>query len=415
MRLPRLNRYDIFAEPVPFGPERYLLYAPLAGIMAECSKEEVLSLETDWNNDFVNAVLEETKPPLRMPDFDEINELTVLLNQRCNFHCRYCYSASGRDNSQIPLSVLLKAIDEFVGKRPDRALRLVFSGGGDPVLSFDCFKEGVLRAEECAQRCNSEVSFGIVTNGSTLRDEYIDFFKRHQIDLVISFDILEDVHNAQRSHYSVVAETVKQFIGAGIRPGIRATVTPLNVARQVEMVQVLHSDFKGIESAAFEAVLNPDLFENSGQLRRFYDDFIENLLAARKYAGRCGLLVGNTMIDNIETCKERACMGKVVVAPNGSLLGCSRISSPKETLFTAFHYGDVKETGICIDRARYDAIFGNNVETGYKCGGCIAKWHCSGGCLLAKYSLSEEYWREYCRFMRKMTVCSLILNVDGDD
>lgn len=412
LNIPTLNSNDIFAYSVG---EECFLYAPLSGAVCGVTKDEIAELESelekgsrDSENEFLKFIRENATGVFSIKSLHQSNELTILLNQICNFTCAYCYSAKGRSNVSLDTEKTRTVLEYFIRDNENSHLEIVFSGGGDPVLSFGTFSIGVEYAKEIAEKEGKTIRFGIVTNGSRLNDEYLDFIVRNKIELIVSFDILEDVHNAQRSSYDIVSCTLDKLISRGIQFGIRSTITPLNVNRMHEMVEELHNRFPEVKSAAFEVVLNDKLFASVEGLRSFYVSFKENIFRAVDLGDNYGISIGNTIINNIDACKDRACLGKFVVTPDGKITACSRISSSKEDFYNYFLYGSIEDDGINIDSARYSALNNENVYTHKECGSCIAKWHCSGGCLLARHVYDKEYFDEYCRFMQEMTIETLI-------
>lgn len=404
--IPALNKLDIFACQLSDG--RILLYAPLANVVAEMEDDEMLTLEHQAKSGLYSeelaTLLQKQVGIYQSQTPDKITELTILINQRCNFSCAYCYSANGRDNKEMSLEQLISIIDWFVDIKRGDSLDITFSGGGDPVLSFNLVRQGIEYALEKALRLSIKLNVGIVTNGSTITSEQMDFISQYNIGLVVSCDIIEEVHNAQRSHYDIVASTIDELCHRNIEIGIRSTITPLNVARQEEMVEVLHKRFPAIRRAAFEVVLNGSLFATSKDLERFYVEFEENLFRAQIIGDNYGIAIGNTIINNVDVCKVRACLGKLVATPYGYLTACSRISSPQEAHFNKFVYGRIDKGSVYVDDNIINGILDENAESYAECHSCIAKYHCGGGCLLARYSLPMEYFKCYCNFMRNMVL-----------
>lgn len=341
---------------------------------------------------------------------ESIKVLNILLNQKCNFSCSYCYSAGGRSQAELSLTQVTAILDWFIDRSRGDSLEVVFSGGGDPSLSFDTFSGAVVEARRLAAARGVQLRVGMVTNGSHLDDNQIAFFKQQDIDIVVSFDILKEVHNRQRSHYDEVSATIDHLIAANHCPGIRSTITPLNVRRQVEMVDELHRRFPRLAAAAFEPVLNFSLFSTVTDLRRFYDDFVECYFAADERGRKLGIMVGNTLHNSVQAFEERACPGKLVLGSDGNLTACSRVSAEGDPHHDFFSYGSVDDAGhITIDHNRYQQIMdasrldaSNPESCPDECRQCVAKWHCGGGCLLARKSATAEQMAELCRFTRHM-------------
>lgn len=404
--VPLLNSNDIFVYPVDGA---YLVYAPLSGCAALCDADELTMMEgmlaAGDTNDNLAALLERSQPVLDPQDADKVSEMTILLNQVCNFSCSYCYSARGRDKSVLDKMLLLRAIDMFVDSSRGNTLSLTFSGGGDPMLSFDLLAEAVKHARLLAQQRGITLDIGVVTNGSLLSDEKIIFLRENRLQLVVSCDILPDVHNVQRSHYDVVATTIDHLCDEGLTVGLRCTITPLNVSRMEEMVDVLHTRFPRVRSAAFEVVLNPSLFSDVHTMRGFYREFAENIFTAIDHGRELGVEIGNTVINNVSVCKTRACLGKLVLTPHGSFTACSRIASPTDTYYNDFVFGNFSPQDVIhINHDRYDAIMQSAHSHLSECNSCIAKYHCSGGCLLARKMLNLDQMHAYCEFNREIVI-----------
>lgn len=391
-----------------------LLYVPMAGTAFFLSGEEVADLQkaasglptTDEAIEAWRMLQDGNEDVLECASPENISEMTILLNQKCNFSCSYCYSARGRSNAELSKEQLQQALSFFVSKKRGPALRIVFSGGGDPMLSFTKIKEAVETAENLAQNEKVAVSFGLVTNGSTLEEEHVSFLKKHDVDMVLSFDIIKEVHNQQRSNYDMVAATLRRMAAAGLTFGLRCTITQQNVERMEEMVKTLHADFPEVRSAAFEAVLSNSLFKDDAALDTFYQQFVSYFFKARDEGAKWGVEIGNTVVNSVGTCKRRACIGKLVVTPEGKLTACSRISMPKENYFNLFHYGQISADGVMIDHQKYQLLMDDNVDSHSECADCIARWHCGGGCLLARNTLGKRM-TSYCNFMRKMVIETL--------
>lgn len=333
----------------------------------------------------------------------DIRMLTVLLNQICNFSCAYCYSAKGRSKAVLSEETLRTALDFFVRKERGEYLQIVFSGGGDPLLSFDRFRSAVDYATQKAEEEGIRLDVGVVTNGSLLDDSAIAYVKEKNIGLVVSFDVLKDVHNTQRSHYDTVAATIDKLLDNGLDFGLRCTVTPLNANRLPETVKQLHKRFPGIKCIALEAVINNRLFSGTEDLREFYDNFVEHFIAARRLGKSYGIEVGNTEYMNAAILQERSCLGKLVLTPEGNLTACSRISARTEDFHDDFLFGNITDGKMEIDDRKYSDIMKEADAYLPECENCMARWHCGGGCLLARKSYSKKFFREHCRFICKMT------------
>ena len=89
-----------------------------------------------------------------------------------------------------------------------RLAREVWLGfyGGEPLLSWPLVKKTVAFAEKNFKK---KFRFTLTTNGSLLKKEHIQFFKKHRFDLVLSYDGLAQKNRDARSLPAVEAALAK--------------------------------------------------------------------------------------------------------------------------------------------------------------------------------------------------------------
>ncbi len=391
MEQTNLNSKSIYLIPGT-TEDVYWLYAPLSGAFAEIQATEAISFENSLAlgvipESLANIIYDNCEPAdYAMPA--EIGELVILLNQRCNFSCSYCYSAKGRNGAELNSETLHNVLGWFItenrAKVNNNNLSITFSGGGDPTLSFDILKDSVLYAREQANAISINIHIGLVCNGSSLDREKMAWIRDNIDNIVISCDIIEEVHNEQRSDFSIVAQTINELCDIGANIGIRSTVTPLCVDRMTEMVDTMHQTFPMCKSIAMEAVLTDTLWDSPASLKNFYDSFIENLWQAIRYGQEIGIEVGNTLLLSVNGLKSRSCLGKLVITPQGYLTACSRISSRQEKHFDHFVFGEIRNGRIEYDLRRYIEVMQQDNIRRNECYFCFAKYHCGGGCALVR-------------------------------
>lgn len=400
------SRFIYFVEYEGKG----VLYAPLAGVTAIADVSEVIGFESSLSNgcmpDELRPLVGYSQPDLpAMPD--DVDSLIVLINQKCNFACKYCYSAGGRSSVELDCRLFPVIVDWFITKRRLEVsnadcLTLTFSGGGDPTLSMNGVKTLVTMMRRKADELSVPLRVGLVCNGSRLGAEEIDFLSSEVDDIVVSFDVIREVHEAQRSHYDVVARTIHELCERGLEIGLRSTITSLNVNRISEMVETIHCDFPGCRFLAAETVLAPEMWGNKHELSKFYHTFVSEFFRAKSLAGEYGIELGNSVALTSNGIKSRACPGKVVITPNGMLTACSRVAMLGDSHYERFIFGKVDENGLDYDNEKYSSIMSERADAYEECQGCFARFHCGGGCLLARLSYNREAMEAHCEMTRQM-------------
>lgn len=68
------------------------------------------------------------------------NSLTIILTQKCNLGCTYCYAQKQRSSDCLDQTKIKIAIDYYVANSTDqRNKKIVFIGGGEPTIAWDTF------------------------------------------------------------------------------------------------------------------------------------------------------------------------------------------------------------------------------------------------------------------------------------
>ncbi|SFU40393.1 uncharacterized protein SAMN04487886_10201 [Clostridium sp. DSM 8431] len=127
--------------------------------------------------------------------------MKLQLSQQCNFRCEYCPYSGGyinrsHSNKRMDLSTALKGIDFFISHSKNSKLLAIGFYGGEPLIEFDLIKKCIKYAEEKSE--GKDVRFIITTNGSLLSKDVVEFLSKHNVDLTISLDGPEEIHDIHR-------------------------------------------------------------------------------------------------------------------------------------------------------------------------------------------------------------------------
>lgn len=376
----------------------WLVYSPLDGKIALANQQEAEQFITSFE-------AKATVPVYRMPKTPhELWQIDILANYTCNFKCIYCYSAKGRSNKQVEWTSIKAVIDYLFlsGKEQTTPYIINFSGGGEPLMSFDLIKRTVEYIEEVNADKHYRYNIGLVTNGSLICPEFIDYFERKKIDMAVSFEILEHLQNKERGSYEKVAANIDMMLERGYPFGIRTTFTPESVQYMVPMIEELNSRFPKLKKVVYDVVLAPSLFNSPDELRAYYDAFLDGYYAAKELGAQKGIKVESIAVEMLSVVRERTCNGKLVLTPMGTLSGCARVSSPNEVHYKDYVFGEVKDGQLVFDNDKFRAILDEyNIYSFEKCHDCFARWNCGGGCRLFHHYFDERYDEVRCDFVRK--------------
>lgn len=420
MNCNKLSEKNIFVIPIGdywgIGTERIcIVYAPLNGhislatpAMIEklnlCAEGKFSDIETQVA---LSAFQAKGKVPVHyLPESPhELYQIDILANYTCNFKCIYCYSAAGRSSKQIEFEKIKAVIDYLFcsDKKQSNPYIINFSGGGEPLLSFDLIRQTVDYIEHVNEGKNYIYNVGLVTNGSLITSEIIDYLQNKKVDMAVSFEILERLQNKERGCYDKVSANIDMMLERGFPFGIRTTFTPESVHCMCEMIEELAQRFPKLKKVVYDTVLSPDLFPTPESLESYYDTFVEEYYKAKKMGKKKGIMVESTAVETLSMIRDRTCEGKIVLTPMGTISSCARISSPQEKLYDDYIYGMIEDgKGLVFNYERFKNIMAtNNIYTQPMCANCFAKWNCGGGCRLFHDSFSPDFEEVRCRFVRK--------------
>ena len=421
----RLEKYNIYAIPVgdEFSNEStacYLVYAPLANIFFLALPQEVeniiTAIESKEENDVVKALMNGVslrQRNLYANDYSSSSTLYLLLNEKCNFHCRYCYSAEGRSKDEMSLGQMKTALEYFLsaGRNAPESRTVMFIGGGEPTLSWELVKQGTEYAESLALQNGIKLMMRLSTNGSILNDEMVAFYKKHHFQIQYSFEVLKDVQEYQRGSFDAVDKNLKRLLLEGIHCNTRSTITIENVDRIEEMVEFCHLHYPAIDRLICEPVVDPDYFSSVALVdeyqKRYFESFKKGLYLAMKY----GLPLSSSNYGSIRQLRERFCYNLLCVTPFGTLTTCPNVSSPREKNYEQVIVGNIKNNRIVFDDEAYRRMTVPYIHTDEKCKGCWAKWNCGGGCPNQRMVYRNEIFDAICLHNKQMLKHYLLLEL----
>jgi len=376
-----------------------ILYAPLGGNYGLITHSEYCLLnsqEDEYHKDVWKSLSKETEGLVDhfRTDTAELYQIDILANNKCNFSCTYCYSAAGR-SSQVLDFAKAKTLVDFLfngNHNPKQPYIIHFSGGGEPLLSLDLIKQIVDYVEEACNRGNKHpYMLGVVTNGSLLDEPTAHWLHSKNVEIVVSFEILEHLQNKERGNYKLVSSNIQRLLALGIPVSIRTTFTPEGITYMSDMVEEVYNKFPEIRNLTFDVVLAPNLFPQDKELRNYYRRFLDCFYKAKERGKELNVGVSCLAAEPLYSLRDRMCNGKFVLTPWGELSACSRVTSPNENHYNHYRFGFVGQNDVVIDENHFAMIMrdsnihGETGKSGYQlldCRKCFARWNCGGGCSL---------------------------------
>lgn len=155
--------------------------------------------QTSSNFDY-NIISENTNG-MKKIDFNRCNRLVIIITNACNLSCSYCFYhyQLSRAVKYCDIDSIYEIFIELCKKFKDGIENIQFFGG-EPLIRFDIIKEIVRKINiYCVENNIKKPDYGIVTNGTMITDNIIDFCYKNHIYMTISIDGKEKNNTLRRS------------------------------------------------------------------------------------------------------------------------------------------------------------------------------------------------------------------------
>ncbi|GAA0535432.1 hypothetical protein GCM10010172_15810 [Paractinoplanes ferrugineus] len=141
---------------------------------------------------------------------EPFRQFIVKVHSRCNLSCDYCYvyhhvDQSWRDRPMVmsarTIAALAERIGEHTAAHQPRKIFLVLHGG-EPLLAGHSVIDDVISSVRAQVPGSTEIDVLLQTNGTLIDDDFIEVFRRHQVDVGVSLDGGSEATNRHRRFVS---------------------------------------------------------------------------------------------------------------------------------------------------------------------------------------------------------------------
>jgi len=329
-----------------------------------------------------------------------IDTLYLLLTNNCNFACRYCffegsYNAPKEKTMNITKKLAIASVRQFAGffkkacEYPDfypYEPSIVFYGG-EPLINVDVFFSAV---EEVVILKKSgllpqNMVMNINTNGSLINREIADFCAKYDIEVDVSLDGYQSVHDncrvwrrSSKGTFKDVMRGIAVLKEAGAKTCISCTVSENNV-EELPAIFNWFLDNAGVGNVGFNPLLNSHQYKINDP--EYSIKVAHAMIECFKIARERGIYEARMMrkvksfVDG--TIYDRDCCGcgkQIVVLPDGRIGVCHAYSGTGKFFVDPEHGFDPFEHPFWKEWSKRSPI---NMP---KCYACEALTICGGGC-----------------------------------
>lgn len=312
----------------------------------------------------------------------EISNIWLNITNQCNFVCSYCYK---KKNEQImPWSVLQKSIDWCL-QSPGEKKKISFCGG-EPLLEIVNIKKVTEYISNKYGSLMDKPEILIISNGTLLNQDIIEFLAVNKIKFVLSIDGTRDSFRKNRTgSYDLVEKNARLLLTNLNSYSLcgQIVVCPNTVASLFENFKYLAKlGFVNINIDPVQGIYWPDeavaLFtEQIGQILKF----IYRNISINKFISL------NNLTRKIlkQNSGENFCpfYSKLYVSPNGDLYFCSILMEDGEK----FKIGNILEDQVS---AKYEHC--QYLDSSAVCQQCLHQY-CQDFCHKNNY-LNQQHYQE---------------------
>jgi uncharacterized protein len=332
-------------------------------------------------------------PNIFSNDFETI-KYTLIITQRCNLACDYCYIEKKRCSMSI--STANKIIDFIFANSPERKKIDIAFFGGEPLLEFDLIKKITNIIQSNKYFDLSRVKLSLVTNGTIFSDSIKEYLIENNIGLCLSCDGPAIIHNAFR-HFPDgrgSSEIVEKNIKSALK---EFPLAPINAVYSPENLQFLPTVVDYLSSlGARNIYLSPNIFARWTKNEADILPSVYNIIAEKyKYFYMMDMPIYISIIDGKITAilrggykpSERCRMGNMEFAfsPTGNIYPCERLMGSDDG--NKHCLGNINNES--IPEIACHKISSSAINSA--CQSCGLKDYCMNWCGCTNYYLTGRY------------------------
>jgi uncharacterized protein len=363
-------------------------------------------------------------PPPPRPSYCPTTAVLLLTN-RCNLRCTYCYASGGEGPVQdLSPKLARAAIDGAYQNAVELGqpyFELTFHGGGEPVQAWETLEEATIYARGKDRPCRiSMVSNGVLTAAQR------EWLLGHMDSFSISFDGRQATQDRQRpfasgrGSFRAVMRTLEALDRAKFPYGIRLTATSPWQGQLPEDVRFICEE-TGCPAMQVEPAFNARRGEHKGPTREQSAAFVQAFMEAFEIARRAGRQLTYSgarpwlLTQTFCTAPHSA----LIVNPAGKLVTCYEVADGHHPLAEMSTIGRVDGEQVIVDDRAIHAFWSYLDQKRAACEDCFCYWHCAGDCYTRAFSaarVTPQPRSPRCDMNRAITARMLlwyIMNGDG--
>jgi len=345
-----------------------------------------------------------------------ITTAVLLLTNRCQLRCTYCYAAAGDLSPKVLKLDTARAVIDYAYARAAEqgkpGYRLEFHGGGEPTLEWDVLTESLEYAR--SKPLKADIS---ITSNAVWSEEQCEWLIQHMDGMSISMDGDEITQNANRPlasgkpSFPIVMRNLRRLDEAGFHYGIRMTaVEPWErLAENIEFFATSTACRRIQVEPAFHPSRGSHGAGSQEDVQGFIDAFQAAYLVAKEHQVHFRYSSARTGIITRRVCT--APYEALVVNPDDQLVACYEVTNLNHSLGELSDFGCVKDGKVYINHANRRHLHDLIEERRQRCLDCFCRWSCAGDCYVRAFHPGENghlVFGDRCKMNRELTIFLLL-------
>ncbi len=361
------------------------------------------------------------KPPIKPKQ--SIDTAVLLLTNRCQLKCRYCYATPAHTNPEtLKVATARSVIDQVVHltqQRGEKDFVVDFHGGGEPTLEWELLKQCI----EYARSKPLTPSFQLTSN-LIWSKEQVEYVIRNIDHLSVSMDGTPATQDANRPFLSgggsaqIVLENLKRMDDSHYSYGIRLTATEPweNLSANIGFILV-NTSCRYIQ---VEPAFRPAIGCAGQQTTHTFEQFTQAYMQAvqKIKPAQASVQFSGSDPAMIRPLFCNALSRALIVNPQDDLVACYEISYRDHSLARLSTIGRVINQKVSVDRKKKSRLMKLMDERLEDCNTCFCRWSCAGGCYARTFTNDSNghlNFGEYCHMIQQLTRDALLRLIAGNN
>jgi uncharacterized protein len=317
----------------------------------------------------------------------------LVVTSKCNLGCKYCYEGEekkGIDMNKFIADKSIGFIYEKLNSSEDNKVKkhkIIFHGG-EPLLNIKVIK---YIKEKIDLTIGKEyiIQYEMTSNGTIFNKDIKDFIQNNDINLSISIDGIEEVHDRNRKFkngkgsFDIAVTNLKKFLNiTGVR--VRMTISSDNA-------NYLHEGIKLLSDIGVKTIVPIQNFYDSNWTDENISNLNHNIEKLIDEFYKDENIVISTIDEESLLSSRGDCFGGIstfTIGETGDVYPCLFCLNNDDFIIGNIVNNDIKH----IDKNARNLLFERYKSNNCECDTCDGKEFCDGNrCKLLNYMVNKDY------------------------